>query len=314
MRIKLGFIIIFIFTGTLFLNAQQLPSSNQYLVNRYLLSPAFAGHNGNSQVFIGYKQDWSGFEGSPKTSILSGYIPITENAWLGSQIISDKADLFNNIYARFSYSYHLETGIDNKLLFSMWGSMFQNKISLSNAVIFDPNDPLLKDKQELTGFSLNAGASIVYKWREGYIGLTVPYLFQNKDIYSLSGTKNIVELNQQLIGHASYNFRIDYNWNIEPVLVYKWTKDFDSQIDLATIIYYRDDYWFSFMYRDIGKVGISVGANLADHFTLNYTYEFVTGQFVGNPSASHEFTLGFTIPQQENRTNWKKGYRYNRNR
>jgi type IX secretion system PorP/SprF family membrane protein len=312
--IRTSFLLV-ILLESLSVFSQQLPNSSQYLVNRYLLSPSFAGHNEKTQIFIGYRNAWSGFEGASETSMVNGYFPASENGWLGAQVISDKADLFSNIYAKFSYTTRIKIGYDNMLYFGLWGSFFQNKISLTKAIIFDPNDPLLQGKKELTGFSMNAGASIIYKWRSGFIGISIPYLFQNKDVYALTSINNIVELNQQIIGHISYNFRINYNWNIEPILVCRWTKDFASQTEISAILYYRDNYWIATTYRDIGKAGVSIGGNFTKDFTLNYTFEFVTKTYIAQPTSTHEFTLGFTFPKRKYKQNkWRNNNRYNSGR
>ncbi len=312
MRLRISIIILTIFISSIELSAQQLPNTTQYLVNRYLLSPSYAGQTDNTQVFLGYRYDWGGFEGAPKTTNVSGYVQASEKVWIGAEIIADKADLYNNTYAKLSYTYQANIGYESNLYFGLWGSFFQNRISLTDAVIYDMNDPLLKDKTELTGFSLNAGASAVFKWREGHLGVSVPYLFQNKDIYAVSDVKNIVELNQQVIGHISYKFRINYSLDIEPLIVYRWTKDFASQTEVSAILYYRENYWGAATYRDIGKAAISVGGRFSNNFTLNYTFEFVTKKYIAQPSSTHEFTLGIAFQKNKNKVSkWRRNTRYN---
>lgn len=305
--LRILFISLYIFT-VYYAAAQQLPNSNQYLVNRYLLSPSFAGFNEQSQVFIGYRNDWSSFQDAPKTSMLSAFVPVSDKVWLGGQIISDKSGVFNNIYAQFSYTYHLELGYEQMIYFGIWGSFFQNKITLTNIIISDPNDPLLINQTELNGFSINAGTSLVYRWREGYVGISIPNLFQNKDVYAINDAKNIVELNKRIIWHASYKFRLNYDLEIEPILVYRWVKDFDSQIDLSLLFIFRENYWAGITYRDIGKTGISIGSRITNELTFNYTFEFVTKSYMAQPSSTHEFSIGFKLPiGNMNKPNrWKK--------
>lgn len=292
-------------------SAQQIPNSNQYLVNRYLLSPSYAGYDQKSKVYIGYRNSWSGFQDAPKTSLISAFIPASENVWLGAKIISDKAGVFDNLYAQFSYTYHLEVGYDHMIYFGMWGSMFQNKISLGNVDVNTFDDPILIGQSELTGFSVNAGASILYQWRNGFVGVSMPYLFNNKDVYVLSDAKNVVELYKQIIGHASYKFRINYNIEVEPFIVYRWIQDFSSQIDFSLLVIFREKYWAGITYRDIGKTAISIGSHFTKDLTFNYTFEFVTKSYLAQPSSTHEFTLGFSLPLGDGskRNYWKRKYK-----
>ena len=301
----LSFVLLVFYT-----KAQQIPSSNQYLVNRYLIAPSYAGHDGKSQVFIGYRDNWRNIENAPKTSLITAYVPVSEKVWMGAQIISDNAGVFNNIYAQLSYTYHLEIGYKKMIYFGMWGSMFQNKITLTDAIVSDPNDPLLQGHTELTGFSVNAGTSIVLKWHNAYVGVSIPYLFKNIDIYALNDAQNVVELYTQIIAHASYRLRFSYDFDIEPMIVYKWIQNYDSQIEASLRVIYQDDYWVGATYRSIGKTGVSVGGHLTKILTLNYTYEFVSKSYMAQPSTTHEFTLGFTLPigTEKKRSGWRNNY------
>ena len=50
---------------------QQVPFFKQYMVNRFSLSPAFAGFNQNYEIFATYQNDMAGIDNSPKSSIIS---------------------------------------------------------------------------------------------------------------------------------------------------------------------------------------------------------------------------------------------------
>ncbi len=303
--LRISFLSLFVFV-VLFANAQ-IPNSNQYLVNRYLLSPSYAGYNNESKIFIGYRNAWSGFQDAPKTSFINAVIQTSDKVWLGAQIISDKAGVFENLYAQFSYTYHLEVGYDQMIYFGMWASMFQNKISLNNIDISSIDDPILIGQSELTGFSINAGASMIYKWRSGYIGISMPYLFNNKDIYVTDDIKNVVELYKQIIVHASYKFRLNNDLEVEPFLVYRWIQNFSSQIDFSVLAIYRDNYWAGITYRDLGTTAVSIGSHFTKDLTFNYSFEFVTKSYLAQPSSTHEFTLGFTLPiGGVNKNNWRR--------
>ncbi len=79
MKIIIRILLLLSFVLTMFgAVAQQIPNSNQYLVNRYLLSPSFAGSSETSQVFIGYRNSWSSFIDAPKPvcSVLLCLFPI----------------------------------------------------------------------------------------------------------------------------------------------------------------------------------------------------------------------------------------------
>ena len=53
---KIFSVLVFIFGIISFAKSQQLPVSNQYLVNKYSLSPAFAGFSKHTEGFLGFRQ------------------------------------------------------------------------------------------------------------------------------------------------------------------------------------------------------------------------------------------------------------------
>lgn len=297
-------LILFIFSSTE-LSAQQLPFTNQYTINPYLLSPAFAGYNENSQVLLSYRKEWGNIKGSPKTASLNTFFPISEKVWMGGQIISDQTDIFKSFYAHLSYTYIAQLGNDHHLYFGLWGSLFQNTINLSDAIIADPNDPILLANSQLVGTSLNAGTALIYKWREGSIGISIPYLFLNKDAYTVGSGNNLVVINRQIITHLTYNFALNYNWQIQPFFVYRSIKNAPFQYDISMLAIYREDYWAGLMYRNQGRIGINLGGNLSSELTFNYAYEFATKGIIANPAAIHEFSIGLEIGS---------GKKYNTNR
>lgn len=290
--------ILFFAHGTQ-LMAQQLPLTSQYLVNPYLLSPAFAGYNEGSKVFLTYRKEWGAMQSGPKTATINTYFPVSERVWLGGEIISDQTDISKLFKAQLSYTYHLQLGPAQKLYFSLWGGMFQNSINLDGAIVSDPNDPILVGNSQLTGTSINAGSSLIFRWRNGNLGFTAPYLFSSKDAYAVGGGNNLLVIKSQLTVHVTYNFRLNYNWNLQPFFVYHSIKDSPYQYDVSLLTIYKDNFWGGFMYRNSGKIGISLGAYLTKQLTINYTYEMATMGMIANPPAVHEFMIGFNIGSGE---------------
>jgi len=314
--IKILCILFFVY-GTQLI-AQQLPLTSQYLTNPYLLSPAFAGYNEGSKVFLTYRKEWGDVQGGPKTATINTYFPVSERIWLGGEVISDQTDISKVFKAQLSYTYHLPLSSTKHLYFSLWGGLFQNSINLNEAIVDDPSDPILIGNSQLTGTSINAGSSLIFRWRDGNFGFTAPYLFASEDAYAVGSGNNLLVIKPQLIAHITYNFRLNYNWNLQPFFVYRSIKDSPYQYDVSLLTIYKDNFWGGFMYRNSGKVGISLGGNLTKQLILNYTYELATKGMIANPSPVHEFMIGFNIGSGEKykSSRWRdllnsRGYNFN---
>lgn len=282
-----------------------MPTLSHYLTNRYLLSPSYGGVDKETMVFLGYRREWANIASGPKTSYVNGYFPASENVWLGAQIISDQSDIFRNTHIHLSYIYHLQINQEHFVDFSIGGSLLQNSVNLAGINVADPNDPYIINKTKLSGMALNAGAAINYRYRNANIGINVPYLFQNKDSYAVTSTHNLFALNRTAVAYASYNIRVNYDLDFEPILVYRYTQDFVSGFEFSGLLRYRDDYWVGATYKDIGKTVITIGAEFAFNFIINYSYEFATGLDLAQPAATHEFSLGFKFGMPKSKSNWR---------
>ena len=90
------------------LKAQQVPLSENYFMDRYSLAPSYAGNYNAKYLITGYRSDWSGINGGPRTLRISYNDSFMENSGFGAKIIYDKAGIFSQLYIIGSYSYNLQ--------------------------------------------------------------------------------------------------------------------------------------------------------------------------------------------------------------
>jgi type IX secretion system PorP/SprF family membrane protein len=143
---KLIVILTLIFTGVT-AYSQQTPLSENYYMDRYSLSPSYAGNFNTRYLITGYRSDWSGIDGGPKTLRISynDIFPFMANAGYGGKIVYDKAGIFSQLYLLASYSYNLKVNDDHHILFGLSGGLYKNRLNLLD-YYNDPNytiDPVL---------------------------------------------------------------------------------------------------------------------------------------------------------------------------
>ena len=94
-NLKIHIALIFLLT-TLMASSQQFPHLTQYLINPYALTPTLAGQTGYSEIFLGYRNDWTRIDGSPRTFSASGSGNIyQQKMWLGGEAMMDKTDILS---------------------------------------------------------------------------------------------------------------------------------------------------------------------------------------------------------------------------
>src|SRR3989337_4393251 len=110
----------FIFVGIMVpavINAQQLPLGNQYLMNGFSLSPAYAEADDNMEALLSYRKDWTGVDGSPESKLINhnGSLPklfssrpkVPKDMGVGATIISEEVGIFRNTSVSLSYAYKI---------------------------------------------------------------------------------------------------------------------------------------------------------------------------------------------------------------
>ncbi|MCF8227925.1 MAG: type IX secretion system membrane protein PorP/SprF [Bacteroidales bacterium] len=287
-------IIIILFVG-LKSHAQMFPVNNQYFVNPYTLSPAFAGYNNTAQVFAGYRQQWMKMPESPKTAFISLVAPVWSKVWLGGFVYNDESSIFNSLYASASYTYRLQIAEKHLIRFGAWMSIRQNTINLRNINIESNNDPLLQDKVQLTGSAFNTGAGFLYQNSTLMMGFSVPNLFVSRKTYGLTSENNLAVMERNYVFYAFYQHALNERWSLDPSLVVLATKYAPTNIELAAIAKYKQQLWLGMFYRSSSIVGFTAGGRVVENITLNYSYEFSNNGFTQYTSGTHEFSIGFDL-------------------
>src|SRR4051812_7180734 len=90
--------------------SQQLPLFTNYLFNAYAFNPAVVGSNPYIQANLNYRNQWTGFDGAPKTYMASIYGPFRKSTKvaMGGMVMSDVAGLFQRTAGYFTYAYHVK--------------------------------------------------------------------------------------------------------------------------------------------------------------------------------------------------------------
>src|ERR1051326_4605430 len=86
-------------------SAQQDHINNQYLINKYVLSPAFTGHNNNFEVFAGYRQNWTGIAGAPVLKMLNINGSFQKNNGIGISLDNYQVGIFSNLSMKMNYAH-----------------------------------------------------------------------------------------------------------------------------------------------------------------------------------------------------------------
>ncbi|MCH8330574.1 MAG: PorP/SprF family type IX secretion system membrane protein, partial [Bacteroidetes bacterium] len=210
MKRTLAIIVSLLIVGQAY--SQQIPLSNQYLINMYSLSPAYAGSFEHWEGYLSYRNDWAGIPGSPESKSLNLNGPLTEKMGIGAMVQQSTVGIFRNLTARATYAYHLSMGAGQSLSFGLDAGIFENHINLTN--VNNGMDPVVMNQQDFSNIAFDAGFGILYRNNNLNVGVALPRLMPSEHerndtsliLYSATTHFNI---------HASYFAELNRNLGVD---------------------------------------------------------------------------------------------------
>lgn len=286
--------IIFTFLLATSLHAQELPISENYFVDQYSLSSAYAGNGTTKTFFASYRKDWAGLSEGPKTIRLSYNDGFKANTGFGAKLILDKIGIFQSLFALGSYSYWVKLDNTSKLHFGLSAGLHQNSINFSN-YYNDPSftsDPSMLNKDVKSKMKFISDFSLLYTNRRFQSGI----LFSNVGIsdykYSEIELKYSPFMTYQL--HANYTLPIQDMWTLTPLVIYRGGKNIDNQLEIASNLTYKNKLWGNIAHRGKSIFCVGFGMEISKGIIFNYTYNLSTAVAI-NSFQNHEFTVGLRL-------------------
>jgi type IX secretion system PorP/SprF family membrane protein len=283
---------VLLFTTSLF--AQELPISENYFVDQYSLSSAYAGNGSNKTIFASYRKDWAGLSEGPKTIRLNYNDGFKTNAGFGAKLIMDKIGIFQSLYAIGSYSYRVKINENSKMLLGLSAGLHQNSINF-NDYYNDPNfigDPSMMNKDVKSKMKFISDFSMVYVNRRFQSG----FLFSNVGItdykYAEVQVKYSPFMTYQI--HANYAIPIQGIWTLTPLIISRGGKDIGNQLEIATNLMYKNKFWGNIAHRGKSIFCVGFGMDISKALIFNYTYNISTSIAV-NSFQNHELSIGLRL-------------------
>ncbi|WP_370176542.1 PorP/SprF family type IX secretion system membrane protein [Leeuwenhoekiella palythoae] len=257
--------------------AQQQPAFAEYNYNTILINPAHAGYYENSEVTIANLSSFSGIEGAPST--LNATLNLTlnnDNVGLGGGIMRDEIGVTSTNSAFIAYAYKLHFGVQaraprfhnfnpNVLSFGIQAGVYNYTENLRELGITD--DPNFQNN--IQGTVPTLGLGVMYNRNQLYAGLSVPNVLGN----SLATDKS---LKINTIGYAYAGYRLYAGvfdeLEIKPNLLLRYTDGAPLNLDLNTIVNYKNKIEGGLGYRTSSAVNIFAGFYFFKSFRFIYNY------------------------------------------
>lgn len=297
--------------------------------NPFLLNPAAGGMTDVMQFEASTRMQWLGYEGGPKTILLSGHSQIGFNKAggktlsefnvhdeklfkspeittsknkhvIGGKVWNDAIGPFSKTSIQGSYAYHLR--LTKSLNFGVGLGLGYSNFRLNESKV-------VLHQQDDNAYAQFLGNSSQQNMADAQAGLVV---YGERFFFGVSGTqmlKNKVELDQILTESnfnrhyfiiAKYKLLNEGDVAVEPSIVAKFAENSPVSLDLGARMIYKNSSWFGVQFRTNSTLMFQVGSNLIKNLYINYTYEHSMGKLRTAGNSTHEIQLGYYLGKNRN--------------
>ncbi len=276
-------------------NSQQDYQFTHYMFDNLSFNPGYAGLTQSICGTMIFRQQWSGFNGSPTTGLVNVHAPVQLlRGGIGLTYLNDQLGFEKNNIARLSYSYHqaigvgtlgigVSAGIVQKSLNATWITPDQGAGYIDGT---DPGIALSNASDMVPDFNFG----LFYRTNQLFMGISATHL----------GGLEMDDLNVKNVHHywitAGYNYDIDPSWKLRPSVLIK--SDAASTIlDLNVNVLYKDMIWAGATYRLGDAIAPMLGYqhkfDNSATLRIGYSYGITTSQLGNYNNGTHDIMLNY---------------------
>lgn len=289
--------ILFVLLSSLFLNTVTAQSDIKLSVQNFqpmVINPAYAGSFEGLAVSGMFSSQWTGFEGAPKTQFLTAnYRFESDKMGVGLSIYNDEIGPVKETNVEGNYSYNLKLNEDLSVAFGLKVGLNNFAIDFSKLNIENPGE-IVNPQGQTSQLSPLIGTGMYLYTDSFFFGLSSPNLIKTKyyDEYKTS----IARRNIYLYSNVGYEFQIDYDFNVTPILQYRYTPNASGNIVLMTNVTWKDKLYGGINTDFDSTIGAFAGVRFLDNFKFAYSYDSSLNAFSGYNGGNHTFILSYEFP------------------
>ncbi|MER2998999.1 PorP/SprF family type IX secretion system membrane protein [Pontibacter populi] len=319
---------IVLWTIGLVATAQQLPHFSQYMLNGYLLNPAMAGVENYADVKIGYRNQWSGVGGAPKSYYATVHTPFNKfnvnktastvpyrgrngskelnhnyksrsmvmpqaHHGLGFTALSDKAGALERTDISLTYAYHMPLNKSTMMSVGLTGGFSFYAVDQEGLHLTNPTDPTFMGG-DYRRAKPNISAGMLIYTRKYYIGATTSQILQDE----LSRETGIPDQDRAFMHYyatGGYKIVVSPDLSVLPSLMVKYVQPAPLSVDANVKVLFQDKVWLGGSYRHKDAAVVLAGVNISNLLQVGYAYDISNSDIGRVSDGSHEIVVGLLL-------------------
>ncbi|HIG58409.1 MAG TPA: type IX secretion system membrane protein PorP/SprF [Flavobacteriales bacterium] len=304
-RTYISALLLVVFASSM--SAQQDPQFTQWYMDHVMSNIAAAGQSELTNINGFYRNQWSGLDRSPVTSLLNidgelGFIP----GAFGIQFYQDELGFEGNTMAKVGYAYSLQPFAGGVTLSVGTSVSYFSKTFKPNWIAIDDwtQDNAIPSEGE-TGSAIDVDLGVyISKPKSFYAGLSMTHIAQTelKDGGTLMSIKPV----RHLYAMGGYNYPLDGDALILRTNILAKTDLNASAIDMNVNVLYNEMIWAGVSWRPGDAIAPIVGfqysiinQNATNYkeqlFRIGYSFDMTTSELQSYSSGSHEVFLSYSF-------------------
>lgn len=296
----------------------QEASIGQYFQMLPAYAPGLSGAHDYTDLRVGYRQQWVGFEGAPTTAFIGahGVIKRKQNpneynsvrasnlnpytrrpikVGFGTYLFVDEFGVYKRTSATGNVAIHVLINKEAYLSFGVSAGLDNMNIDLSKVFVLDPDNDLVyqafvEDGPNNTTFKLNAG--LAFYTPQYYLSYAAFPLI-NKRFKVGEYTNNDVIIQHNII--AGWRFDASPSLEISPNTFIRYSNGNPFLFDAGVRVKYNRSLFAGISYRNDNSMIPMVGFLLKGKYRVWYSYEHKFSDYSRFNSDTHEVVLGIQL-------------------
>lgn len=273
--------------------SQEAGGFTQMVYNASVFNPAFIPSKEGPHLFAGYKTQWVGLEGAPKSLELSANSLIGYSDFsIGLNVVQESIGVIHQLDVALNLAYAVELSPGYALAIGLKAAMQRTQINYNDLTFLDTSDPYW-DLGQLKKTNPNIGLGGMLTMNRAYVGLSVMDLIPNK--IQENKVLPVLKRSAVIYLHGGYDFYINPNLDLLATGLLRITKPSRVGLEVSGIARFKQKMDVGISYTHKSSVGFLAGYKLSQVLLLGYSYTMSSNSLHSYNSGSHQLFLTFDL-------------------
>lgn len=283
------------------LKAQQDPLYTHYMFNQLIYNPAYAGSNEQLSVVAILRQQWTGWDGAPRTQSFGIHSPTPDRRHgFGLQFVNDRVGFTSNTQASFAYAYRILLREKDSMYLALGLNAGANSywVRLSEVETWQQGDVAFASGGDFQRWMFQAGPGLHLNARNYFVGLSIPNIVPNR-LYDPFYEVLRAQKSRTLYLAAGYQYEVANFLTLRASTLMKKTPGADMGLDLSLGALLKKRLLLGASYRPENAWAAYAVIYPTRLLRIGYAYDYATTAIRDYSTGSHELMIGFDFGFQK---------------